>query len=113
VIEASEYTVFYEPPPLSKMRPQSVFAAVVAWSERYGIIPWFCDNRELAEHTSFMILNRWYRDHVCGEAAASAYRHAQKQADVYLRPVREMSRLAEEQIAQTVRPRIGIADGTS
>lgn len=62
IVEADLKTVFNNPPPLSQMLPKSVFRSILAWSQRYGVHPWFCPNRQFAEKTTFLLLQRFWLD---------------------------------------------------
>jgi ERCC4-type nuclease len=46
----------------SHIRPASIVASVIAWSQRYGVAFWFCHGRERAETFVFDILERFHRD---------------------------------------------------
>lgn len=59
VIEASLIDVCYKPPEFAKINPKIVYRTFVSWCHRYGI-PWhFCETRDMAERTTFRVLN-WY-----------------------------------------------------
>jgi len=62
VIENDLRAVFQTPPPLSKMLPKSVYRTILAFSQRYGVNPWFCPNRQFAEQHIYLSLKRFFDD---------------------------------------------------
>jgi ERCC4-type nuclease len=62
VVEGDLRQVFLSPPPLSQMLPKSVYRTVLAFSQRYRVIPWFCPNRAFAEKHIYLSLMRFYTD---------------------------------------------------
>lgn len=62
VVEADLRTVFKSPPPLSFVKPKSVYRTILAFSQRFGVIPWFCPNRAFAEKHVFLSLQRFWDD---------------------------------------------------
>lgn len=62
--------------PCCAVRPQSIIASLVAFSQRLGIPTWFAGNRRHAEALTFRILERWCRD----KAAALAAQQKQEAA---------------------------------
>jgi len=60
VIEASWYTITKLQPAYSQLDPNSVHGTAVSWMQRYGV-PWIAAcNRELAEETTFRLLERFW-----------------------------------------------------
>lgn len=84
VLECSLADILNNPPLGTHCAPKSVYGSVISWAERTGVIPWFAGDRQLAERTTYTILDRWYRDHVLGEHGDSIYRQAHRQAKQYL-----------------------------
>ena len=62
VVEADLYSVFKNPPPLSSMKPKSVYRTILAFSQRYKVVPWFCPSRQFAEKHIFLSLQRFWID---------------------------------------------------
>jgi ERCC4-type nuclease len=62
VVEGDLRQVFLSPPPLSQMLPKSVYRTVLAFSQRYGVAPWFCPDRAFAEKHIYLSLMRFYAD---------------------------------------------------
>ena len=70
VVEASWWQVLNDPPEWSKVRPKSVYRTVIAWQQEFPKVHWwFCDNRRLAEVTTFRILERFWNQ--CNKDATS------------------------------------------
>jgi hypothetical protein len=97
VIETTPYSILRAPPPGSQMDTKSVLASLIAWNQRYGVVPWFCDNRRMGERMTLMILARWYRDNVRHEAESSSYRRARRQAGRFMKPVHDASRAVQKE----------------
>ncbi|MBF0474553.1 MAG: ERCC4 domain-containing protein [Deltaproteobacteria bacterium] len=62
VCEGDWWDVFKNPPARSRMEPKSVYATLIAWTQRYGIHFWPCPNRQFAEKTTYRLLERYWRD---------------------------------------------------
>lgn len=63
VIEAEWLEIMLSPPPHSqRMRPKTIVASVVAWSQRYGVHFFAVPGREFAEKLTHRIIERWIRD---------------------------------------------------
>lgn len=63
VVEASLLEIATRPPEYSEVNPKTVYRSILAWSVRYPRIHWFtCDNRELAEITTFRLLERFLKE---------------------------------------------------
>lgn len=63
VVEASLLEIVTSPPPHTEMSPKAVYRSIIAWSVRYPRIHWFpCDNRRLAEITTFRLLERFLKE---------------------------------------------------
>jgi ERCC4-type nuclease len=67
VCEADWQTIIRCPPARCKLSPKSVFASIVAWSQRYGVHFWPCVNRAFAEKVTYRILERFWRDYLDGK----------------------------------------------
>lgn len=63
VIEASMKRALRQPPArVQRFTPKHFNRAWIAWAERHGIHFMFCDNRELAQRQTFVMLERFHRD---------------------------------------------------
>ena len=62
VIEADWTAILRSPPHHSKLNPKTVYASIIAWSQRHHIHFWLCPNRQFAERTTYRILERYHRD---------------------------------------------------
>lgn len=62
VIEADLKTIFKDPPPLSAMKPKTVYRTMLAFSQRYGVKVWPCPSRWFAEQHTFLTLQRFWND---------------------------------------------------
>lgn len=63
VVEAGWEQVLLAPPSRSELPPKIVHRSVIAWQQRYPRVHWwFCDDRRLAEITTFRILERFWRE---------------------------------------------------
>jgi DNA excision repair protein ERCC-4 len=62
VIEADWHTILRNPPRHSLMQPKTIYRSVIAWEQRYGVHFWACPNRAFAERTTYIILDRFFRD---------------------------------------------------
>lgn len=62
VIEADLRTIFKEPPPMSMMKPRSVYRTILAFSQRYNVKAWPCPNRSFAEQHIYLSLKRFFDD---------------------------------------------------
>lgn len=61
VVEADWMAVLTCPPDRTKLNPKSVFRSINAWEQEFPTIHWqFMGNRELAEHKTFRILERYW-----------------------------------------------------
>ena len=61
VVEADWTTALREPPDRTKLAPKSVFRSINAWEQEFPTIHWqFMGTRELAEHKTFRILERFW-----------------------------------------------------
>jgi len=64
IIETSLASMFTNPPRHTKMNPKSVFRTLIAWSQRYGVHIWPMWSRESAEKATYLILKRYFDDHL-------------------------------------------------
>jgi ERCC4-type nuclease len=64
VIEADWKGIYKSPPNRSKLSPKSILRTMVAWHMRYNVHVWACPGRAFAEKTTYLILNRYYRDQI-------------------------------------------------
>ncbi len=63
VVEASIHSILFEPPVRSLMLPKAVYRSIVAWMLQYPTVHWIpCDSRELAEATTYRVLERFWRN---------------------------------------------------
>jgi len=62
VIERDLRDIFNNPPPLSMMRPRSVYRTILAFSQRYNVKVWPCPNRMFLEKHVYLTLKRFYDD---------------------------------------------------
>lgn len=71
VVEADWTEVLLYPPPHTRLPPKTIHRSVIAWQQRYPRVHWWlCGGRELAEVTTFRLLERWWRDRERRERAA-------------------------------------------
>jgi ERCC4-type nuclease len=62
VVESDWMTVLNSPPARSKFPPKSIFRSINAWEQEFPTIHWqFMGIRALAEHKTFRILERFWR----------------------------------------------------
>lgn len=72
VCEADWPTVLAGPPPHSMLNPKTVYRSVITWMVRYPKIHWvMCSGREMAEITTYRILERWWKEHGRSNPGAS------------------------------------------
>lgn len=63
IIEAEWSEIFTEPPRHSqRMRPKTILASALAWSQRYGVHFYAVPGRGFAEQLTYRIIERWVRD---------------------------------------------------
>jgi DNA excision repair protein ERCC-4 len=62
IVEASLDTIIRRPPLRSRLLPKTVVASMIAWTQRFGVHFWACDNRALAEKITFRSLERFWKD---------------------------------------------------
>ncbi len=62
VIEGDLRAIFKDPPPLSMMKPKSVYRTLLTFSQRYNVKVWPCPNRAFAEQHIYLTLKRFYDD---------------------------------------------------
>ena len=62
LIEADWNTILRRPPTRSRLKPKTIYRSVIAWEQRYGVHFWACTNRAFAEKTTFVMLERFWRD---------------------------------------------------
>lgn len=61
VVESDWMTALRSPPDRAKLSPKSVFRSINAWEQEFPTIHWqFMGSRELAEHKTFRILERFW-----------------------------------------------------
>lgn len=74
VIEATWPEIVSEPPPHTQLPPKTVFRSILAWSVRYPRVHWFASGpRELAEVTTFRLLEKWLQEHATQDEVAAAH----------------------------------------
>lgn len=64
IIESSLAGIFTNPPNRSKMNPKAVFRTLISWSQKHNVYVWPMWNREAAEKCCYLILKRYYDEHV-------------------------------------------------
>lgn len=62
VIEATLEEIATQPPPLSKLLPKTAYRSLLAWSVRYGLPIFTAGPRDLAEVTTFRLLERAWKE---------------------------------------------------
>jgi ERCC4-type nuclease len=62
VIEGDLKAIFQDPPPITQMRPKSVYRSLIALSQRYGVSVWPCPNRSFASKHIYLTLMRFWQD---------------------------------------------------
>lgn len=63
VVEAEWSEVFGDPPRFSQLPPKLLYRNVLAWQQRYPRVHWwFVPGREVAEVTTFRILERFWKE---------------------------------------------------
>lgn len=62
VIEATLEEIATRPPPLSKLVPKTAYRSLLAWAVRYGLLILPCGSRDLAEITTFRLLERAWKE---------------------------------------------------
>lgn len=62
IIENDLRTMFKNPPPMSMMKPKTVYRTLLAWSQRYNVKVWPCPSRSFMEQHIFLTLKRFYDD---------------------------------------------------
>lgn len=65
VIEGDLRTIFQDPP-LTQMRPKSVYRSLIALSQRYNVKVWPCPHRSFAEKHIYLTLLRFWQDRQSG-----------------------------------------------
>lgn len=63
VVEASMAMILTSPPPESRLLPKSVHGTYLAWSMRYGVQWYMCEDRRLAEKTTWFLLSKFFEEH--------------------------------------------------
>ena len=61
VIEGDLRAIFQNPP-LTQMRPKSVYRSLIALSQRYNVKVWPCPNRSFCEKHIYLTLMRFWQD---------------------------------------------------
>ncbi len=64
VIESDLSSIFVNPPARSKMNPKAVFRTIISWSVKYNVCVWPMWNREVAERVTYLVLKKYYDEHV-------------------------------------------------
>lgn len=64
VIESSLINIFANPPNRSRMQPKAVFRTLISWSIKYNVCVWPMWNRKAAERVTYLILKKYYDNHV-------------------------------------------------
>ena len=66
VIESDLRACFHVPPPLSMMKPYSVYMTMLSWSQKYNVHVSWCTDRVFAEKHTFLTLTRFWKDRLVG-----------------------------------------------
>ncbi len=61
VVIESSLTDFLIPPPHSRMNPRAAISTLLGWSVRFFIPVFFADNRQMAQATTYQLLEKYYR----------------------------------------------------
>lgn len=62
VVECDWLTALKEPPARTKLSPKTIFRSINAWEQEFPMIHWqFMGIRSLAEHKTFRILERFWK----------------------------------------------------
>jgi ERCC4-type nuclease len=63
VVEREWSDIFTDPPRHSRLAPRTVYRSVLAWQQRFPRVHWWmCAGREMAEVTTFRILERFLKE---------------------------------------------------
>ena len=62
VIESDWNSIYKRPPSRSQIKPKQILRTLMAWHMRYNVHVWPCPGRKFAEKTTYLILDRFYRD---------------------------------------------------
>jgi hypothetical protein len=63
MIEAGWEEILTRPPEHTQTKPKTIYRSVIAWQQRYPAIQWWAvEGRELAEVTTFRILERFWKE---------------------------------------------------
>lgn len=62
IVECSMKDFVEHPPKFSKLAPKSAINSLLAWSVRYGVHVFFCDNRTFATVTCYRLLEKYYNE---------------------------------------------------
>ena len=62
MIEADWLAILRNPPSRSRLKSKTIYRSVIAWEQRYGVHFWACTNRAFAEKTTYVMLERFWRD---------------------------------------------------
>lgn len=62
VIESDWHEIYKTPPQRSKVHPKNLLRSLLAWHMRYDVHIWACPGKIFAEKTTYLLLDRFYRD---------------------------------------------------
>ncbi len=74
VIEVDWQDIYTKPPNRSKLSPKNILRTLMAWHMRYNVHIWPCPGRSFAEKTTYLLLDRFYREKQ--KACHTRHRHA-------------------------------------
>lgn len=67
IVEASLESVLLRPPPVSRLKPKTVYRSCLSIGIKYGVQFWFAPSIDFAERTAFRILEKCHK-YFCTEA---------------------------------------------
>lgn len=62
VIEADWQMIIRRPPVRSKLPSKNVYRTLVSWSSKYGVHVWACPNKTFAARTTYVMLEKWWKN---------------------------------------------------
>jgi len=60
IVVESSMADFLKPPAHSELHPNSAINSLLAWSVRYGVHVFFCDDRQFARATTYRLLEKYW-----------------------------------------------------
>lgn len=69
IVEGDLHSIAYNPPPRTRVLPQTVLHTIISWSIRYPNVHWFpCPSRDFAEQWCYHVLHDYWKKHVEGSS---------------------------------------------